>query len=136
MPKASAQARSCGCPADPISGRIRVLREGVSLTAIALDRLTGLCPGTVARLERGHQKIYASHLYRIAQVTGVDVGWFYRNNATPSTPPTASGASLQAQQQQRLLDAYMRIKDPAMKRDVFELIETLAKAVPGKAAKN
>ena len=121
--------------ADPIAGRIRALRRGANLTAAKLDRLTGLGAGTIGRLERGDQKLYANHLYRIARAIGVDIGWFYREGGRKEgAPPTASdapGATALDLEKQRLLDAYMRIQDPGLKRDVFELVETLAKAAKG-----
>lgn len=108
--------------AQSIAARIKMLRESVGLSAVQLDRLTGLGAGTTGRLERADQKIYASHLFRIAQATGVDVGWFY------DEPDTSASCACNAHalEQQRLLDAYLRIQDSSLKRDVFELIESLA----------
>ena len=105
-----------------IPARIKVLREAVGVSAAQLDRQTGLAAGTTGRLERGDQRVYGSHLYRIAQATGVDVGWFYRE----SHDALVEGSS-PVHETQCLVDAYMRISDPGLKRDVFELIETLAK---------
>lgn len=99
-----------------------MLRAALNVTAADMDRLTDLCAGTTGRLERGDQRVYASHLYRIAQVTGVDVGWFYR--ADGELPTISSKHELEKQD---LLEAYMRITDPVLKRDVFDLVETLSK---------
>lgn len=125
MPKASDQADPNVAQADSstqaIPGRIKTLREAVGLTAVQLDRLTGLCTGTIGRLERGDQKVYASHLFRIAQATGVEIGWFYCESTAHTAP-----SGTHALEQQRLLDAYLRIDNPGLKRDVFELIESLA----------
>ena len=111
---------------DAIPGRLKALRVAVGLTAAEMDRLTGLSTGTAGRLERGSQRVYASHLYRIAQATGVDVGWFYR--ASGEAPNAGTQHDLE---KQRLLDAYMRITDPRLKRDVCELVESLAKSAKG-----
>jgi transcriptional regulator with XRE-family HTH domain len=126
MPKVSDQSdphvAQADFPAQTIPTRIKMLREAVGLTAVQLDRLTSLCAGTIGRLERGDQKVYASHLFRIAQATGVDIGWFYGE----PTADTAMPSGTHALEQRRLLDAYLRIGDPGLKRDVFELIEALA----------
>ncbi|HEY9163837.1 MAG TPA: helix-turn-helix transcriptional regulator [Magnetovibrio sp.] len=108
--------------AQAIAERIKTLREAIGLTAVQLDRLTGQSSGTTGRLERGHQKIYASHLFRIAQATGVEVAWFY------CEPDVATSCTCGAHdfEQQRLLDAYLSIQDTGLKRDVFELVESLA----------
>jgi transcriptional regulator with XRE-family HTH domain len=104
-----------------IPKRIQALRKGLSVTAAQLDHLAGLGAGTTGRLERGDQRVYANHLFRIAQALGVDVAWFYGDGAADA-PPTA----LQTERQ-RLLEAYLRIHDPALRRDVFDLVATLGK---------
>lgn len=105
-----------------IPSRIKALRMAVGLTAAQLDQLTGLSAGTVGRLERGDQRVYASHLYRIGQATGVDVAWFYRKGNEASDIGTSHDLEMH-----RLLEAYLRITDPGLKRDVFELVESLSK---------
>lgn len=126
MPKPAKASNHQHSLVDGFARRIKALREGAGLSGAELDRLTGLCPGTTGRLERGDQRVYASHLYRIAQATGVDIEWFYRSDA--STPDAGMDqATGQALEKQRLLDAYMRITDPGLKRDVFELVEVLSK---------
>ena len=57
--------------------RIRVLRRVLGISASELDRQTGFGAGTIGRLERENQRIYASHLYRIGETTGVGVNYFY-----------------------------------------------------------
>ncbi len=107
-----------------IAHRIKTLRHAAGLSASALDHLAGLPKGTTGRLERGDQRIYANHLYLISSATGVDIRWFYDPAERNCAP-----ASTKAQEQHQLLKAFMRIKDPALKRDVFELVETLAKKI-------
>ncbi len=50
--------------------RIRVLRRVLGLSASELDRQVGFGAGTIGRLERGNQRIYASHLYRVGETAG------------------------------------------------------------------
>lgn len=57
--------------------RIRVLRRVLGISASELDRQVGFGVGTIGRLERGNQRIYASHLYRVGEITGVGVDYFY-----------------------------------------------------------
>ncbi len=121
MPKSSKQASS---DAFDIPARIKALRLAIGMSAADLDRQTGLCPGTIGRLERGSQRVYASHLGRISMVTGVDVGWFYRGDDEVSKAPPANDSL--DQEKQRLVDAYARIKDPALKHNAFELVKSLA----------
>ncbi|HEY9080363.1 helix-turn-helix transcriptional regulator [Magnetovibrio sp.] len=107
--------------------RLKAIRMSLGLSAAHMDRQAGFAPGTVGRLERGDLRIYANHLYRISQATGIALGYFYNQSAASENEGHSDrDTSGQELQKQRLLLAYMNIKDPAVRRDVFELVETLA----------
>ena len=57
--------------------RIRVLRRVLGISAAELDGRAGFGAGTIGRMERSDQRIYASHLYRIGEIAGVGVDYFY-----------------------------------------------------------
>jgi len=57
--------------------RLRILRRVLGISAAELDGRAGFGAGTIGRMERSDQRIYASHLYRIGEVTGVGVDYFY-----------------------------------------------------------
>ena len=103
--------------------RLKALRMSLGLSAAMMDRQAGFTIGTVGRLERGDLRVYANHLYRISSATGVAISYFYDQL---DCPDTAANTNTQDLEKQRLLLAYMNIKDPTLKRDVFELVETLA----------
>ena len=88
-----------------------------------MDRQSGFSIGTTGRLERGDLRVYANHLYRVCEATGIAIGYFYEQLDGPNANPNGDDQELE---KQRLLLAYMKIKDPSLKRDVFELVETLA----------
>lgn len=103
--------------------RIKAMRLSLNLSAAMMDRHAGFSPGTTGRLERGELRVYANHLYALCAATGMPIGFFYDTlDDAKSTP----GSNEQELEKQRLLRAFMSIKDPRLKRDVFELIETLA----------
>lgn len=109
-----------------IPRRIKTLRTGLGISAAGLDQMTGFNAGTTGRLERGDQRVYATHLHRICAVTGISIGYFYAlADDDPEDPAAPSGHTIELETQ-RLLQAYMQIQDPRLKRDVFELVETLA----------
>jgi len=110
--------------------RLRALRLSLGLSAAMLDRHAGFVIGTIGRLERGDLRIYATHLYRIGEALGVSIGYFYGQPDVPQAGETNDDPELE---KQCLLSAYMKIKDPTLKRDVFELIETLALQSQNKA---
>lgn len=104
-----------------IAQRIRSLRKALQISAAELDRRTELSPGTIGRMERQEQRVYAAHLYRISLETGVGIHYFYGTDSDSTVPSTPA-----EQETQRLLGAYMHIKDPVTKRDVYELIKSIA----------
>ena len=107
--------------------RLKALRMSLGLSAAMMDRQSGFTSGTVGRLERGDLRVYANHLYRISSATGIAISYFYEQldglTANVGENEIEGGQELE---KQRLLLAYMKIKDPTLKRDVFELVETLA----------
>jgi len=108
-----------------IPERILALRTFFGFRASDLDERAQYGVGTTRRLERGRQRVYATHLYRICQCTGVSLDYFYSPQPTPPLPTSPA-----AQEKLRLLSAYHDIGDPAMKRNVFELVESLAEDLP------
>ena len=107
--------------------RLKALRMSLGLSAAKMDRQSGFTIGTIGRLERGDLRVYANHLYRVSSATGIAISYFY----DPLDGLTANGNENEIEdgqelEKQRLLLAYMKIKDPTLKRDVFELVETLA----------
>ncbi|OEJ69177.1 helix-turn-helix domain-containing protein [Magnetovibrio blakemorei] len=114
--------------------RIKAMRLSLNLSAAMMDRHAGFSPGTTGRLERGELRVYANHLYALCAATGVPIGFFYDTLDDAQSPEASPGGSYdQELEKQRLLLAFMSIKDPTIKRDVFELIETLANEYPTKA---
>ena len=107
--------------------RLKALRISLGLSAAMLDRQSGFTIGTIGRLERGDLRVYANHLYRVSSATGIAISYFYEQldglTANGDENRIEGGQELE---KQRLLLAYMKIKDPALKRDVFELVEALA----------
>lgn len=104
-----------------IAQRIRSLRNALQISAAELDRIANFSVGTIGRMERQEQRVYAAHLYRIGFETGVGINYFYGTE-----PQTSATASAEERETQRLLNAYLHIKDPGMKRNVYELIQSMA----------
>lgn len=100
--------------------RIKLLCDFFKLSCSDLDNQAGLSLGTCKKLVDAKQRIYASHLIRIATATGVDLDYFYNPDAT--LPSSASPPHREAL---RLVEAYQRIERTMIQRDVFELVEAL-----------
>lgn len=105
-----------------LAHRLKNLRSAIGLSAAALDARAGFYSGTTRRLERGTQRIYAAHLYRVAHATGVPVDYFYEQPSTTDTQPLPNDREAE---NHRFLRTFLRIQDPALKRTVFDLIKSL-----------
>lgn len=110
--------------------RLKILRQSLGISAAKLDQFADFSPGTAGRLERGDQRIYATHLYKIAAATGISISYFFASAEARTDPASAQSASADELDKQRLLNAYLQIRDPRLKREVFELVETLAQEYP------
>ena len=108
--------------------RLHDLRVASGLSATDLDLRAGFYSGTTRRLERGKQRIFASHLYRVACATGVPIGYFFKLDKAASPAPPSS---LTQHEAERFLDTYLRIQDPVLKKSLCDLVETLAEDCGG-----
>ena len=130
MPKKQAN------PVDAHVGhRVRLRRMLVGMSQERLGELLGLTFQQVQKYEKGINRIGAGRLFEVASILSVPVGFFYEDmesgsqSAAPGfaendeTPPLmefiSSGEGLQ------LSLAFMRIKDPKVRRRVLDLVRSL-----------
>ncbi len=129
MPKKQAN------PVDAHVGhRVRLRRMLIGMSQERLGELLGLTFQQVQKYEKGINRIGAGRLFEVAGILGVPVSFFYEDadtNGTPSgfseagePPPVmeflASGEGLQ------LSLAFMRIKDPKVRRRILDLVRSLS----------
>ncbi len=129
MPKKQAN------PVDAHVGhRVRLRRMLVGMSQERLGELLGLTFQQVQKYEKGINRIGAGRLYEMAGILGVPVSFFYED-VDPGTqvagfaesdepPPVmeflSSGEGLQ------LSLAFMRVKDPKVRRRILDLVRSLA----------
>jgi len=129
MPKKQAN------PVDAHVGhRVRLRRMLIGMSQERLGELLGLTFQQVQKYEKGINRIGAGRLFEVAGILGVPVSFFYEDADTngPSSgfseagepPPVmeflASGEGLQ------LSLAFMRIKDPKVRRRILDLVRSLS----------
>ena len=99
-----------------------------------LGELLGLTFQQVQKYEKGVNRIGAGRLFEIARILGVPISYFYESVseqlagapgfADADSPPVlefvSSGEGLQ------LSLAYMRIKDPKVRKRVLDLVKSLS----------
>ncbi len=81
MSKASTKPKTPG-PIDILVGqRIRAARVEAGLSQTDVGVALGVTFQQVQKIERGHNRISAGHLYSAAKKLGKDVGWFFAKGA-------------------------------------------------------
>lgn len=120
-----------------VGNRVRLRRMLIGMSQEKLGEMLGLTFQQVQKYEKGINRIGAGRLFQVAQILGVPIDYFYEGvvDQLPATsargfaeeaahPPVmkflSSGEGLQ------LSLAFMRIKDPKVRRRVLDLVKSLA----------
>ena len=117
-----------------VGNRVRLRRMLVGMSQEKLGEMLGLTFQQVQKYEKGVNRIGAGRLYQVAHILGVPVSYFYEdvterpgenlpanNHASPPVMEfLSSGEGLQ------LALAFMRIKEPRVRKRVIDLVKTLA----------
>ena len=118
-----------------VGSRVRIRRMLIGMSQEKLGDLLGLTFQQVQKYEKGVNRIGAGRLFEIARILGVPIDFFYDGVAAPveglvdATPPVmefmSSGEGLQ------LSLAFMKIKDPKVRKRVLDLVKSLAEEESG-----
>jgi transcriptional regulator with XRE-family HTH domain len=117
-----------------VGSRVRLRRMLIGMSQERLGELLGLTFQQVQKYEKGVNRIGAGRLFDVARILGVPIDYFYESVAgqlsgrgfseNESSPPVmefvSSGEGLQ------LSLAFMRIKDPKVRKRVLDLVKSLA----------
>ena len=119
-----------------VGNRVRLRRMLIGMSQEKLGESLGLTFQQIQKYEKGMNRIGAGRLYEVSQILGVPIDYFYEglngahspsahgHGASQSTAPVmefvASGEGLQ------LSLAYMRIKDPKVRKRMLDLMKSLA----------
>ena len=113
-----------------VGNRVRIRRMLIGMSQERLGDLLGLTFQQVQKYEKGVNRIGAGRLFEIARILGVPIDFFYDGVASSAdtlasaAPPVmefvSSGEGLQ------LSLAFMKIKDPKVRKRVLDLVKSLA----------
>src|SRR6201991_3339387 len=113
-----------------VGNRVRIRRMLIGMSQEKLGDLLGLTFQQVQKYEKGVNRIGAGRLFEIARILGVPIDFFYDGVAasteglSAAAPPVmefvSSGEGLQ------LSLAFMKIKDPKVRKRVLDLVKSLA----------
>ena len=120
-----------------VGNRVRIRRMLIGMSQEKLGDLLGLTFQQVQKYEKGVNRIGAGRLYEVSRILGVPIDFFYDGVASlesglaesESPPPVmefvSSGEGLQ------LSLAFMKIKDPKVRRRMLDLVKSLAEEEAG-----
>ncbi|MEQ8652879.1 MAG: helix-turn-helix transcriptional regulator [Kiloniellales bacterium] len=127
-----------------VGGRVRMRRTLLGMSQEKLGEAIGLTFQQVQKYERGTNRIGASRLYDLSKVLDVPVGFFFEELTDYMAPGEKGGitalnefAEEQAEYEfdpmakretLELVRAYYRIRDPQVRKRLFEMCKVLASA--------
>jgi len=118
-----------------VGKRVRIRRRLLDMSQADLGDAVGLTFQQIQKYERGANRISASVLYRFSEVLDVPVSFFFDDMpadvAGPKRPPSELEApdlcAFGSPEALSLVEAYSRIEDPKVRRNMFELAKSLTR---------
>jgi transcriptional regulator with XRE-family HTH domain len=119
-----------------VGARVRMRRMMLSMSQTKLGDALGLTFQQVQKYENGTNRIGASRLQHISQILQVPVAFFFEGAPPPPGVPVGKGALapspsyvsdfLATSDGFALTKAFMRIKEPALRRSIVNLVQQIA----------
>ncbi len=119
-----------------VGRRVRQRRKVMGITQEKMGEALGLTFQQVQKYERGANRISASKLFELSQLLKVPVGYFYEDMTRDqqlaasamgeNAPDPFEGENLSARESRDLLQAYYRLPNDKVRKQVLGLIRSLA----------
>jgi len=131
--------------ADPIDlaigSRLRLRRLAMGFSQETLARALGITFQQIQKYERGTNRIFASRLFHLARVLRVPVSFFFQGlSSDGAAPPGSETAAPPAEESVqdllgrsdtlKLIQAYNRIADPVVRRQIYALVRSVGERDP------
>ncbi len=119
-----------------VGKRVRIRRRLLDMSQADLGDAIGLTFQQVQKYERGANRISASVLFRLSEVLDVPISFFFddmpdalvktsQSDVASAAPDLGAFGSPDARE---LVHAYAKIDDPKIRRSMFDLAKSLARA--------
>ena len=123
-----------------VGGRVRQRRTMLGMSQEKLGEALGLTFQQVQKYERGANRIGASRLHQISEALDVPINFFFEDISPSLTKKRDKTALAEAQAEYdhdpmakretlELVRSYYKIKDPKVRRRIFDLIKQLGKTL-------
>jgi transcriptional regulator with XRE-family HTH domain len=115
-----------------VGSRVRMRRMMLKMSQEKLGDALGLTFQQVQKYEKGSNRIGASRLQQIAQILQVPVAFFFEGAPSHVAPAADAPSSafvseyLASAEGLALTKAFMRIKNPKLRRRIVDLVEQIA----------
>jgi transcriptional regulator with XRE-family HTH domain len=118
-----------------VGSRVRMRRMMLAMSQGNLGDALGLTFQQVQKYEKGTNRIGASRLQQISHILQVPVAFFFEGAPGASVPRRSHGSALSIAQIDdfvsdpnglRLIEAFMRIDNAALRRKIVMLVQTIA----------
>jgi transcriptional regulator with XRE-family HTH domain len=116
---------------DKVIGRnIRIHRLARKMSQTELGDQLGVSFQQVQKYENGTNRVGSGRLYQIAAIVGVHVSTFFKGGETAERAAGSGLLDLLAEPQSvRLIRAFSKITDTAVRRSLVQLAEKFAKSI-------
>ncbi|WP_280924896.1 MULTISPECIES: helix-turn-helix domain-containing protein [Ciceribacter] len=119
--------------------QIKLRRKILSISQSALGDQLGITFQQVQKYEKGTNRVGASRLQAIAKILGVDAAFFFQSAPGAASPPQGQQKNeaselqtfLTSQDGFALNQAFFKIKDQNIRRQVVALVKAFAEAEEG-----
>lgn len=113
-----------------VGNRVRIRRMLIGMSQERLGDLLGLTFQQVQKYEKGINRIGAGRLFEIARILDVPIDFFYDGVNASAEGFAGSGAPVMefvsSSEGLQLSLAFMKIKDPKVRKRVLDLVKSLA----------
>ena len=124
-----------------VGNRVRLRRMLVGMSQEKLGEMLGLTFQQVQKYEKGVNRIGAGRLFQVSQILGVPIDYFYEGAVMQGDAVSAGFAEptenppvmefLSSGEGMQLSLAFMRIKDPKVRKRVLDLVKSLSNEAEG-----
>ncbi len=122
-----------------VGSRVRLRRTLLGMSQDKLGKALSITFQQIQKYERGANRIGSSRLYKLSQILDVPVSFFFDDmpaEVTGKATGMAEGGKqtfevgqLSRRETLELVRAYYKIKDPNVRKKLFEMVKALGKSV-------